>query len=125
MQYLTPTRVPPAVKIGVWGKKIAEARRNCHPPMRQAAAKFFANLSAEKRGDLQKHFDASSPPPPAYRRKYPAPGRAGRRGCRGAAIATLQKALKPNILRAGKGAVFPGFDAAAQGIESNLSFGVS
>jgi hypothetical protein len=26
--------------------------------MRQAAAKFFANLSAEKREDWQKHFDA-------------------------------------------------------------------
>jgi hypothetical protein len=36
--------------------------------MRQAAAKFFANLSAEKRGDLQKYFDASSPQPQAYRR---------------------------------------------------------
>ena len=69
VQYLTPTRVPPAGKIGVWGKKIAEARRNCLAPMRQAAAKFFANLSAEKRGDLQKYFDAFSPPPHAYRRK--------------------------------------------------------
>ena len=53
VQHLTQTRVPPAGKIGVWGKKIAEARRNCLAPMRQAAAKFFANLSAEKRGDLQ------------------------------------------------------------------------
>ena len=27
-------------------------------PMRQAAFKFFANLSAEKRGDLQKYLNA-------------------------------------------------------------------
>ena len=76
---------------GSGGRKLRRYDAIVITRLRQAAIKFFANLSAEKRGDLQKYFIASS-----HRRhthtaeNIPLPVAPG--ACRGAAIATLQNA---------------------------------
>ena len=83
-------------KEGVRGENIAEARRNCRPRMRQAAFKFFANLSAEKRGDLQKYLNAFFDLRHTHTAvKSDAPGRAGRRGAGGGA-SPLQNSHEPD-----------------------------
>ena len=89
-------RVPPAVKRGSGGEHCggttqlsppdaasrgeAERRHRDNAVLPCGETAGSKRTGVDKRKDLQKYFDASSPPPPAYRRKYPAPGRTGRGG---------------------------------------------
>ena len=77
---------------GSGGKKIVEERNNCHPTGAEPAAKNLV-IFPQKSGKMTNLFDANSPPRrPACQATYPAPGRAGRQGCRGRAQSPLQKA---------------------------------
>ena len=78
-----------------WGSRGRKLRWNnaIVIPSRQTAAKDCIHLSAEKRGDgcnILTHF---LPRRHACQANTTAPGRTGRRGCRGRAISPLQRAI--------------------------------